>query len=237
MTNYNFCHTCSTSLTSKGLRHFSMGGLIVRALAAPPWLQRDWDVCHCPPDSSSDLQHLPDFKGIETIWKLYQLPFDGLQHLPDFKGIETTTVMPFSAISTCSTSLTSKGLRRVFVLLDANPPVLAAPPWLQRDWDNTRVYQTHPRRPCSTSLTSKGLRLLAAVSITSRMPCSTSLTSKGLRPLRFKELIWFSACSTSLTSKGLRPTSITGDIDEELAAPPWLQRDWDNRVSDEIFLV
>ena len=37
----------------------------------------------------NDLQHLPDFKGIETILIGYFSPVICLQHLPDFKGIET----------------------------------------------------------------------------------------------------------------------------------------------------
>ena len=35
------------------------------------------------------LQHLPDFKGIETIQPYLWIEADILQHLPDFKGIET----------------------------------------------------------------------------------------------------------------------------------------------------
>ena len=33
------------------------------------------------------LQHLPDFKGIETGYKCFKSPTMCLQHLPDFKGI------------------------------------------------------------------------------------------------------------------------------------------------------
>ena len=36
-----------------------------------------------------DLQHLPDFKGIETLYCLQMKYLVFLQHLPDFKGIET----------------------------------------------------------------------------------------------------------------------------------------------------
>ena len=36
------------------------------------------------------LQHLPDFKGIETTQEFGQMRVFDLQHLPDFKGIETT---------------------------------------------------------------------------------------------------------------------------------------------------
>ena len=35
------------------------------------------------------LQHLPDFKGIETGLNARKSAFTSLQHLPDFKGIET----------------------------------------------------------------------------------------------------------------------------------------------------
>ena len=81
---------------------------------------------------------------------------------------------------------------------------LAAPPWLQRDWDwwNFSANQSHG--PCSTSLTSKGLRLFYSISIFSRTTCSTSLTSKGLRPTQHLTTRTLTPCSTSLTSKGLR---------------------------------
>ena len=80
------------------------------------------------------LQHLPDFKGIETNVFMVGAPnvracstsltskglrrmgleernFFLLQHLPDFKGIETSGSAPHHLFCTCSTSLTSKGLR------------------------------------------------------------------------------------------------------------------------------
>ena len=80
---YEGLFACSTSLTSKGLRHPVTGLPGVRAC----------------------LQHLPDFKGIET-------------HAPP---------EPCPLTSPCSTSLTSKGLRRGHVLLSFLV-ILAAPP-------------------------------------------------------------------------------------------------------------
>ncbi len=80
----------------------------------------------------SFLQHLPDFKGIETYLllsnpyfvtcstsltskglrqnelSLFLIEHD-LQHLPDFKGIETLPYVPLPPHLACSTSLTSKG--------------------------------------------------------------------------------------------------------------------------------
>ena len=82
--------TCSTSLTSKGLRHHASNG-------------------SC---SGYCLQHLPDFKGIETVLAQAALT-EYLQHLPDFKGIETMLVSYYEGLFACSTSLTSKGLRHV----------------------------------------------------------------------------------------------------------------------------
>ena len=40
------------------------------------------------------LQHLPDFKGIETANLSKPIAAAHLQHLPDFKGIETTCINP-----------------------------------------------------------------------------------------------------------------------------------------------
>ena len=57
---------CSTSLTSKGLRHG----------------RGQCGLAHA-------LQHLPDFKGIETQAHAAAAQGAALQHLPDFKGIET----------------------------------------------------------------------------------------------------------------------------------------------------
>ena len=37
----------------------------------------------------NSLQHLPDFKGIETQCQGASTLSNDLQHLPDFKGIET----------------------------------------------------------------------------------------------------------------------------------------------------
>ena len=115
--NSNSAMSCSTSLTSKGLRPNIARFSVVPSLAAPPWLQRDWDDSSssdkngkwlaAPPWLQRDwdtlvsvlaawtvLQHLPDFKGIETIEPLTLLTLDDLQHLPDFKGIETRHIFP-----------------------------------------------------------------------------------------------------------------------------------------------
>ena len=117
MFSYFLNRSCSTSLTSKGLRP---------------------QFC-CASRELYFLQHLPDFKGIETkgsvtvqlsqscstsltskglrLLKYVFLRFTNLQHLPDFKGIETT--MPtrcglrstlqhlpdFKGIETASTSI------------------------------------------------------------------------------------------------------------------------------------
>ena len=220
-------YTCSTSLTSKGLRQISR-------LVGSQFLL---------------LQHLPDFKGIETrgCWRIRS--DNPLQHLPDFKGIETNMPPLVTYRWPCSTSLTSKGLRQIllrhqhktqilqhlpdfkgietwcfspcttaytlqhlpdFKGIETSCPILwhslwclAAPPWLQRDWDWLSYCQ-----PFDIDLQHlpdfKGIETQYAYLVLLQTPCSTSLTSKGLRP-------WESiACARSL-----------------LAAPPWLQRDWD----------
>ena len=100
--------------------------------------------------SPSPLQHLPDFKGIETLFRHVFSLLNALQHLPDFKGIETINEFPtgrlwrlqhlpdFKGIETlqcrclgrphpCSTSLTSKGLR-LFFFHASFQHALAAPP-------------------------------------------------------------------------------------------------------------
>ena len=127
--------SCSTSLTSKGLRLEGWNIGTLKALAAPPWLQRDWDTCTSTFSLHPFLQHLPDFKGIETLTQDNVNSHFNLQHLPDFKGIETGRKLAFQLPAPCSTSLTSKGLRRNGLLSLVTRPILAAPPWLQRDWD------------------------------------------------------------------------------------------------------
>ena len=149
-------------------------------LAAPPWLQRDWDPVM--------------FVCLSVLC---------LQHLPDFKGIETALAVSLVSPTSCSTSLTSKGLR-LPTSISNHIKDLAAPPWLQRDWD-------HANTPTRSSLP----------------PCSTSLTSKGLRHTKMFIMTHEQTCSTSLTSKGLRQLEMLFDILVILAAPPWLQRDWD----------
>ena len=125
---------CSTSLTSKGLRRSETTCYHFAVLAAPPWLQRDWDCFQILTIFASLLAAPP---WLQRDWDLAhgwlnQCAY--LQHLPDFKGIETQKDLQNITVSACSTSLTSKGLRRVifFSLQEVN---LAAPPWLQRDWD------------------------------------------------------------------------------------------------------
>ena len=129
------------------------------ALAAPPWLQRDWD-------KSSLVLKLPCKLSCST-----SLTSKGLRRRMYYFWVKSHT---------CSTSLTSKGLRRLEHFL-TSVSLLAAPPWLQRDWDITTGY------------------------ITGDLACSTSLTSKGLRLLLTEQ--FFARIN--------------------LAAPPWLQRDWD----------
>ena len=85
------------------------------------------------PHPLHDLQHFPDFKGIEsnlaavTLFMITcstSLTSKGLraspslspnmrflQHFPDFKGIERCVLLYCKALTACSTSLTSKGLR------------------------------------------------------------------------------------------------------------------------------
>ena len=83
------CSSCSTSLTSKGLRRYHCTIVQIERLAAPPWLQRDWDQSMIIKPWCEFLQHLPDFKGIETKGRPWTAALIFLQHLPDFKGIET----------------------------------------------------------------------------------------------------------------------------------------------------
>ena len=137
--------------------------------------------------------------------------------------------------------------------------ILAAPPWLQRDWDYF-VKRCDMRLSCSTSLTSKGLRRAIRGQLRIWWPCSTSLTSKGLRQTSWKTIEpsllaappwlqrdWdysircvftaYTSCSTSLTSKGLRQLVLSFNVRRMLAAPPWLQRDWDKHVFPHCFTV
>ena len=60
------------------------------------------------------LQHLPDFKGIEIVPRIWKSLSLILQHLPDFKGIEINSLSATISALACSTSLTSKGLKRVY---------------------------------------------------------------------------------------------------------------------------
>ena len=216
---------CSTSLTSKGLRPINWFKRLLTSLAAPPWLQRDWDfsashsfandILAAPPWLQRDwdfvwvlrlaryfLQHLPDFKGIETNAYtgdkydlcLQHLPdFKGietlvidwimvillLQHLPDFKGIETVVKWMCSQWWSCSTSLTSKGLR-LWSADVIRAVVLAAPPWLQRDWDSNglpgKIFLILQHLPGF-----KGIETHVGSRLPPHLSCSTSLTSKGLR--------------------------------------------------------
>ena len=124
--------SCSTSLTSKGLRQARRGDLVLYCLAVPPWLQRDWDIAsaYCP------------FSCVLAVPPWLQRDWDNLcfvvrnhlilQYLPDFKGIETPLAMKQHLLLPCSTSLTSKGLRRLWVNTKQTIG-LAVPPWLQRD--------------------------------------------------------------------------------------------------------
>ena len=102
----------------KGIETLQDLASVFIGLAAPPWLQRDWDIIS------------------NIIFESFNL-----QHLPDFKGIETSIGRGRRQSSPCSTSLTSKGLRPKSCLLNQRIQ-LAAPPWLQRDWD--WHYPRHP---------------------------------------------------------------------------------------------
>ena len=102
--------SCSTSLTSKGLRPGSGKTLILaypcstsltsKGLRLESLVLRNFFVY---------LQHLPDFKGIETTCLQFWHALGFLQHLPDFKGIETVAAPCIRALRACSTSLTSNG--------------------------------------------------------------------------------------------------------------------------------
>ena len=171
-------------------------------LAAPPWLQRDWDCITTGWPFSITLAAPPwlqrDWDRCGLCWKQI-LP---LQHLPDFKGIETQGISWCAQTFSCSTSLTSKGLRRYnlgqCLIFD-----------LQHLPD------------------FKGIETLQA----SRWLCSLLLQHlpdfKGIETHQHQRCRLYRACSTSLTSKGLRLTKLLPAIWYWLAAPPWLQRDWD----------
>ena len=124
--------SCSTSLPSKGLRPLESLYGLSKWLAAPPCLQRDWD-------NSSDVTNATTT----------------LQHLPAFKGIETGYWWHCCSVSSCSTSLPSKGLRRRAKNTIKNI-YLAAPPWLQRDWDCPASCARFAFMCLETSLTLKG---------------------------------------------------------------------------------
>ncbi len=132
----------------------------IHQLAAPPWLQRDWDAFKRGYSASLPLQHLPDFKGIETYWEYWYKRPVKLAAPPWLqRDWDLEISSSFSAWWPCSTSLTSKGLRPSNGLLLVTNG-LAAPPWLQRDWDGFCLLICGICIPCSTSLTSKGLRRL-----------------------------------------------------------------------------
>ena len=152
--------TCSTSLTSKGLRH-----------------------------------------NVSRI-----IPRHHLQHLPDFKGIETRRIFVKTELRPCSTSLTSKGLRQSQPIFMFNP-FLAAPPWLQRDWDTFSGY-------CPVGF------VLAAPPWLQRdwdLPTTVQPILCNLQHLPdFKGIE---------TERAFALFNWTW-----LAAPPWLQRDWDSSI-------
>ena len=110
-------------------------------LAAPPWLQRDWDIHLICRFWRSSLQHLPDFKGIETSWVALSNTRTCLAAPPWLQRDWDRDCSQMWRLSPCSTSLTSKGLRPKSCLLNQRIQ-LAAPPWLQRDWD--WHYPRHP---------------------------------------------------------------------------------------------
>ena len=104
--------------------------------------------------------------------------------------------------------------------------LLAAPPWLQRDWDRGVSPKTLNSRLAAPPWLQRDWDIAFDNSLSAKS-CSTSLTSKGLRPKAIKQFKACASCSTSLTSKGLRPSSPWPCLHRPLAAPPWLQRDWD----------
>ena len=127
------------------------------------------------------LQHLPDFKGIETDSDDDVYNNSACSTSLTSKGLRRLTYLGFYTLNTFSTSLTSKGLRlllteQFFARINlAAPPwlqrdwdaldalimplfALAAPPWLQRDWDRWQLGVRASWSTCSTSLTSKWLR-------------------------------------------------------------------------------
>ena len=74
-----------------------------------------------------NLQHLPDFKGIETD-KLMACVFDGSCSTSlTSKGLRLGTLTTAQINTSCSTSLTSKGLRRAQFNVE-RLVFLAAPP-------------------------------------------------------------------------------------------------------------
>ena len=127
-------------------------------LAAPPWLQRDWDVLTFTAKTGSFLAAPPwlqrDWDKSSLVLKL-PCKLSCSTSLTS-KGLRRRMYYFWVKCHTCSTSLTSKGLRRLEHFL-TSVSLLAAPPWLQRDWDITTGYITGDLA-CSTSLTSKGLR-------------------------------------------------------------------------------
>ena len=114
-----------------------------------------------------------------------------LQHLPDFKGIETNCTNFQNSFTACSTSLTSKGLRR-----------------RRREGEGAHAILQH--LPDFKGIETCELRLLLLL-----WPCSTSLTSKGLRLSTSPHTNPHAACSTSLTSKGLRHERCSGLIQQD----------------------
>ena len=82
--------SCSTSLTSKGLRLVVFSYYIdTHCLQHLPDFKGIETAEEPNTAEPTDLQHLPDFKGIETFQMFFVTFRIHLQHLPDFKGIET----------------------------------------------------------------------------------------------------------------------------------------------------
>ena len=107
---------CSTSLTSKGLRRTGSSPNSGKTTCSTSLTSKGLRPNKATGDVWVTLQHLPDFKGIETQHQQTPEQTYFLQHLPDFKGIETTKRLITGRLSSCSTSLTSKGLRQIVIL-------------------------------------------------------------------------------------------------------------------------
>ena len=144
--------------------------------------------------------------------------FKILQHLPDFKGIETHFLSDGGRTFACSTSLTSKGLRLFSSVPSSSMALQHLPDF--KGIETPKAFQQSSASLLQHLPDFKGIETQGLLSFHNAITCSTSLTSKGLRPCLSLLSSRLCSCSTSLTSKGLRLVQPVKQFGHPLAAPP-----------------